>query len=74
MFIIMEISGCIIIYLFIFIQHKSNTFLDFIPNYNSQCSNNNVENNKNDNSLKNEIEKLKKDINKLNNENFFIEK
>ena len=41
--------------------------MSFIPNYNTQ--NSNIQNNNNDNSLKNEIEKLKKDINRLNNEN-----
>ena len=68
--IIKIISGCIIIYLLIFIQHKSNTLLSFIPNYNTQYSNNNIQN---DNySLKNEIEKLKQDIIRLNNENSLL--
>ena len=57
------ILGCIIIYLFIIIQYKSNTLLSFIPDYKNK--NLNIQNNKNDN----EIEKLKKEINKLNNEN-----
>ena len=79
------ILGCIIIYLFIIIQYKSNTLLSFIPDYNNENSNNQknqkekeiekLKNNKNDNEkLKNnqndnEIEKLKKEIIKLNNEN-----
>ena len=58
------ILGSIIIYLFIIIQHKSNTLLSFIPNYNNN-NNSNIQNNKNEN----EIEKLKEDIIKLNNEN-----
>ena len=58
-----KILGCIIIYLFIIIQYKSNTLLSFIPDYNN--NNSNIQNNKKDN----EIEKLKKEIIKLNNEN-----
>ena len=44
--------------------------MSFIPNYNTQYSNNNIQN---DNySLKNEIEKLKQDIIRLNNENSLL--
>ena len=46
--------------------------MSFIPNYNTQ--NSNIQNNNNDNSLKNEIENLKKDINRLNNENSSLKK
>ena len=61
--IINIILGCIIIYLLIIIQYKSNTFLSFIPDYNN--NNSNIQNNEKDN----EIEKLKNEISKLNNEN-----
>ena len=69
------ILGCIIIYLFINIQYKSNTFLPFIPDYNNNNSNM-VETLKitiikliNENSsLKDENQKLKNEIKRLNNE------
>ena len=70
--IIINILACIIIYLFIFIQYKSNTFLSFIPNYNTQNSQNNTQNIQNINYSLNEIEKLKRDIIKLNNENLLL--
>ena len=60
------ILGCIIIYLFIIIQYKSNTLLSFTPDYNNNNSNN--QNNQKDK----EINKLKenqkeKEIKKLKN-------
>ena len=57
------ILECIIIYLFIVIQYKSNTLLSFIPDYNN--TNSSIQINQNDK----EIEKLKKVIIKLSNEN-----
>ena len=57
------ILGCIIKYLLIIIQYKSNTLLSFIPDYNNENSNNQKS------QKEKEIEKLKKEIIKLNNEN-----
>jgi predicted RNase H-like nuclease (RuvC/YqgF family) len=46
--------------------------LSFIPNYNTQNSNNNTQNIQNINYSLNEIENLNKDIFKLNNENLLL--
>ena len=63
--IIILYIGCIYIYNFIILQHKSNTFIDFIPKYKKQ----EIKLNDNINNESNEIKKLKDELNKYKKEN-----
>ena len=67
--IIILYIGCIYIYNFIILQHKSNTFIDFIPKYKKQEIKLNDNSDINIHNQSNEIKKLKDELNKYKKEN-----
>ena len=67
--IIILYIGCIYIYNFIILQHKSITFIDFIPKYKKQEIKLNDNINININNQSNKIKKLKDELNKYKKEN-----